>query len=110
MSPATRLGVASAIFFEVPQTIRLPSGILHTRLARRTGRGSFKTRPGGSMTITTQAAALPTVEGKNFRWLQLAMGIACMAMIANLQYGSPLFVHPIDAKFHWGRPPLSFAF
>src|SRR5216684_666823 len=62
------------------------------------------------MTITTQAAALPTVEGKNFRWLQLAMGIACMAMIANLQYGWTLFVDPIDAKFHWGRAAIQLAF
>ena len=62
------------------------------------------------MTITIQAAALPTVEAKNFRWLQLAMGIACMAMIANLQYGWTLFVDPIDAKFHWGRAAIQFAF
>jgi OFA family oxalate/formate antiporter-like MFS transporter len=74
--------------------------------------GSYlqKTRTGGSMTITTQAAALPMVEGKNFRWLQLAMGIVCMAMIANLQYGWTLFVDPIDAKFHWGRPAIQLAF
>jgi OFA family oxalate/formate antiporter-like MFS transporter len=29
------------------------------------------------------------------------MGVVCMAMIANLQYGWTLFVDPIDAKFHW---------
>src|SRR6202048_4168912 len=62
------------------------------------------------MTITTQAAALPTVEGKNYRWLQLAMGIVCMAMIANLQYGWTLFVDPIDAKYHWGRAGIQLAF
>jgi OFA family oxalate/formate antiporter-like MFS transporter len=45
-----------------------------------------------------------------FRWLQLAMGIVCMAMIANLQYGWTLFVDPIDAKFHWGRPAIQLAF
>jgi OFA family oxalate/formate antiporter-like MFS transporter len=49
-------------------------------------------------------------EGKNFRWLQLAMGIVCMAMIANLQYGWTLFVDPIDAKFHWGRAAIQLAF
>jgi len=27
------------------------------------------------------------------------MGILCMAMIANLQYGWTLFVDPIDANF-----------
>src|SRR5882724_8162468 len=64
---------------------------------------------GGFMTVDTYPAA-PTVEGKNFRWLQLAMGIVCMAMIANLQYGWTLFVDPIDAKYHWGRTAIQLAF
>ena len=34
------------------------------------------------------------------RWLQLILGIVCMAMIANLQYKWTLFVNPIDAKYH----------
>jgi OFA family oxalate/formate antiporter-like MFS transporter len=62
------------------------------------------------MTATTIPAASPTAEGKYFRWLQLAMGIACMAMIANLQYGWTLFVDPIDAKYHWGRAAIQLAF
>jgi len=45
-----------------------------------------------------------------YRWLQLVVGITCMAMIANLQYGWTLFVNPIDAKFHWGRPSIQVAF
>ncbi len=45
-----------------------------------------------------------------YRWLQLVMGIVCMAMIANLQYGWTLFVDPIDAKFHWGRAAIQLAF
>jgi MFS transporter, OFA family, oxalate/formate antiporter len=45
-----------------------------------------------------------------FRWAQLAMGIVCMAMIANLQYGWTLFVDPIDAKYHWGRAAIQLAF
>src|SRR6201998_1632486 len=60
------------------------------------------------MTATTQPT--PMAEGKNFRWLQLAMGIVCMAMIANLQYGWTLFVDPIDAKYHWGRAAIQLAF
>jgi MFS transporter, OFA family, oxalate/formate antiporter len=44
------------------------------------------------------------------RWLQLFLGIVCMAMIANLQYGWTLFVNPIDAKYHWGRPAIQVAF
>jgi len=60
------------------------------------------------MSATTTAS--PTAEGTHFRWLQLAMGIVCMAMIANLQYGWTLFVDPIDAKYHWGRAAIQLAF
>src|SRR6202790_639049 len=62
------------------------------------------------MNTTTQPAVPPTAEGPSFRWLQLAMGIVCMAMIANLQYGWTLFVDPIDAKYHWGRAAIQLAF
>jgi len=44
------------------------------------------------------------------RWLQLAAGVGCMVMIANLQYGWTLFVQPIDAKHGWGRPAIQVAF
>src|SRR5258707_12816858 len=44
------------------------------------------------------------------RWIQLAAGIICMVMIANLQYGWTYFVDPIDAKFHWGRTNIQIAF
>jgi OFA family oxalate/formate antiporter-like MFS transporter len=44
------------------------------------------------------------------RWLQLFLGIVCMAMIANLQYGWTLFVNPMDAKHHWGRTAIQVAF
>jgi OFA family oxalate/formate antiporter-like MFS transporter len=62
------------------------------------------------MNATTQPTASPTAEPPYFRWLQLAMGVVCMAMIANLQYGWTLFVDPIDAKFHWGRAAIQLAF
>src|SRR4051812_29816755 len=45
-----------------------------------------------------------------YRWTQLVVGIVCMAMIANLQYGWTLFVNPIDNKYHWGRPAIQVAF
>src|SRR6201995_162050 len=61
------------------------------------------------MSVNSPPTVLP-VEGGHFRWLQLAMGIVCMAMIANLQYGWTLFVDPIDAKFHWGRAAIQLAF
>jgi OFA family oxalate/formate antiporter-like MFS transporter len=44
------------------------------------------------------------------RWVQLVVGIICMSMIANLQYGWTLFVAPIDAKFGWGRASIQVAF
>src|ERR1700704_695996 len=43
-------------------------------------------------------------------WVQLIIGITCMVMIANLQYGWTLFVGPIDAKYHWGRASIQVAF
>jgi OFA family oxalate/formate antiporter-like MFS transporter len=46
----------------------------------------------------------------SFRWLQLIVGIVCMAMVANLQYGWTLFVNPIDAKYHWGRAAIQVGF
>jgi len=43
-------------------------------------------------------------------WMQLIIGIICMVMIANLQYGWTLFVGPINEKFHWGKPAIQVAF
>jgi MFS transporter, OFA family, oxalate/formate antiporter len=58
--------------------------------------------------MVSSTNAVPPSSG--FRWLQLVMGIVCMAMIANLQYGWTLFVDPIDAKYHWGRAAIQLAF
>src|SRR5882762_3566435 len=43
-------------------------------------------------------------------WVQLILGVICMACVANLQYGWTLFVNPIDAKYHWGRSAIQIAF
>src|SRR5215468_5348112 len=43
-------------------------------------------------------------------WLQLTIGVICMACVANLQYGWTLFVNPIDDKYHWGKAAIQFAF
>jgi MFS transporter, OFA family, oxalate/formate antiporter len=43
-------------------------------------------------------------------WVQLVIGVICMACVANLQYGWTLFVDPIDAKYHWGRAAIQLAF
>ena len=62
------------------------------------------------MVSSTTAATPAAPSTSSFRWLQLVMGIVCMAMIANLQYGWTLFVDPIDAKNHWGRASIQLAF
>jgi OFA family oxalate/formate antiporter-like MFS transporter len=38
------------------------------------------------------------------------MGIVCMAMIANLQYGWTLFVNPIADKYGWSKAAIQVAF
>jgi MFS transporter, OFA family, oxalate/formate antiporter len=43
-------------------------------------------------------------------WVQLVLGVICMASVANLQYGWTLFVNPIDAQYHWGRAAIQVAF
>ena len=43
-------------------------------------------------------------------WWQLLIGVICMVMIANYQYGWTLFVLPIDNKYHWGRAAIQVAF
>jgi MFS transporter, OFA family, oxalate/formate antiporter len=53
-----------------------------------------------------RAAAPPM----SVRPVQLVVGIICMVMIANLQYGWTLFVNPIDLKHHWGRASIQVAF
>jgi OFA family oxalate/formate antiporter-like MFS transporter len=45
------------------------------------------------------------------RWTQLIAGIICMIMIANLQYGWTLFVHPINAAHQsWSIAAIQVAF
>src|ERR1700746_805829 len=55
-------------------------------------------------------SAKATAPTASVRLVQLVVGIICMVMIANLQYGWTLFVLPIDNKFHWGRPAIQVAF
>jgi OFA family oxalate/formate antiporter-like MFS transporter len=66
--------------------------------------------------MTTSEATLdPGFAGQvtrsnGYRWTQLAMGIVCMAMIANLQYGWTLFVNPIADRHGWSRAAIQVAF
>jgi MFS transporter, OFA family, oxalate/formate antiporter len=56
------------------------------------------------------ASAGQAAHGPGYRWGQLVIGIVCMAMIANLQYGWTLFVNPIADKHHWSRAAIQVAF
>ena len=44
------------------------------------------------------------------RWLQLALGIVGMVLIANLQYSWTLFVGPMAATHGWSRASIQVAF
>src|SRR5690242_17255867 len=44
------------------------------------------------------------------RWWQLALGIICMSMIANLQYGWTLFVKPMHDARGWPLSSIQVAF
>jgi OFA family oxalate/formate antiporter-like MFS transporter len=59
------------------------------------------------MSSTLQSTARPPLGNP---WIQLFIGVICMACVANLQYGWTLFVGPIDAKYHWGRSAIQVAF
>ncbi len=55
-------------------------------------------------------AASSTDGEQKGRYFQLIVGIVCMVMIANLQYGWNLFVNPINQAHHWGRAAIQVAF
>jgi OFA family oxalate/formate antiporter-like MFS transporter len=61
-----------------------------------------------SLTRTTSAQS-PSTAAAN-RWLQLIVGILCMVMIANLQYGWTLFVHPMSVTHGWSVADIQIAF
>jgi MFS transporter, OFA family, oxalate/formate antiporter len=47
---------------------------------------------------------------KGKRWIQLILGVVCMVMIANLQYGWTLFVNPMSTKHGWTLASIQVAF
>ena len=61
-------------------------------------RGTAASSPGDARVCTSS------------RWWQLIIGIICMSMIANLQYGWTLFVNPINDQFQWGKAAIQVAF
>jgi len=51
-----------------------------------------------------------TAPAQGFRWIQLLVGIICMVMIANLQYGWTFFVNPIAEKYSWTKTAIQWTF
>src|ERR1700726_2347316 len=51
-----------------------------------------------------------SATGYKNRWMQLFIGILCMGLVANLQYGWTLFVTPMDEAHHWGKAAIQLAF
>lgn len=64
------------------------------------------------MTSTAINAATEAETGSGYknRWMQLIIGIFCMGLVANLQYGWTLFVEPLENKHHWGTAAIQLAF
>ncbi len=62
--------------------------------------------------MSTALEAVPAQERASdaHRWGQLALGVACMVMIANLQYGWTFFVPDIHKEFGWDRASIQWAF
>jgi MFS transporter, OFA family, oxalate/formate antiporter len=60
------------------------------------------------MNETSQMQA--SAGGLQGRWAQLVIGIICMAMVANLQYGWTLFVNPIQDAMHWKKAAIQVSF
>jgi MFS transporter, OFA family, oxalate/formate antiporter len=59
-------------------------------------------------TTTSNLVGARSVSG--VRWGFLAICVACMIMIANLQYGWTLFVNPINKAHGWSIASIQFAF
>ena len=61
--------------------------------------------------MTATAASAPTQGiSSGFRWMQLIIGIICMMMMANLQYGWTFFVGPMAKANHWEIASIQVAF
>src|SRR5437764_1743330 len=59
----------------------------------------------------SQTATAPSTSFLSNRWTQLVIGIACMGLVANLQYGWTLFVNPMQtAHPDWVKASIQLAF
>ena len=57
--------------------------------------------------MSNDISGSPSLSG---RWVQLWLGVLCMALIANLQYAWTLFVDPMHVARGWGLAEIQWAF
>src|SRR5215469_10666285 len=74
-----------------------------------------RVNPEAGMEDTTMPQApnvAPSVVARSSsnRWVQLVLGIICMASVANLQYGWTLFVMPIHNQWGWPKAAIQVSF
>ena len=62
------------------------------------------------MTAASTGADSEALATPSTRWGQLIIGIICMVLIANLQYGWTLFVNPINKAHGWSIAEIQLAF
>src|SRR5580692_5324488 len=62
------------------------------------------------MTVTSTLDRTAAAATSTTRWGYLTIGIICMVMIANLQYGWTLFVNPINKAHGWSIASIQVAF
>src|SRR6201994_5158800 len=58
----------------------------------------------------TSGGTSSQMPSDGFRWMQLIIGVICMAMIANLQYGWTYFVAPMAKANSWDVAGIQVAF
>jgi OFA family oxalate/formate antiporter-like MFS transporter len=59
------------------------------------------------MSVVGTVSDPPNIGG---RWVQLTLGVVCMALIANLQYAWTLFVDPMHVTRGWSLAGIQWAF
>lgn len=60
--------------------------------------------------MATRELLQPKKVSDSYRWMQLILGVICMVMIANLQYGWTFFVPEIQKTFGFDRAAIQWAF
>src|SRR5579872_5207744 len=62
--------------------------------------------------MSASEALIDSTEYRGFRnpWVQVILGIICMAMVANYQYGWTVFVNPLAKDHGWTKAAIQVSF